>query len=78
VTRCYNVPLAGKRHTLAAACSSDREARSGHIHQLTQATIPPLAASLVSFGLWSTDRINPVYDASVFAFEEFPARDSLR
>ena len=30
----------------------------------------PLGASMVSYGLWATFRVNPVYDPRIYAFEE--------
>jgi hypothetical protein len=34
------------------------------------ALLLPLSASMVSYGLWSTYRLNPVYDPRIYAFEE--------
>jgi PAP2 superfamily protein len=38
--------------------------------KLMTALIVPMAASMASFGLWSTAGINPVYDGRVYGFEE--------
>jgi hypothetical protein len=55
---------------LAAASVTDAEAKSRYVEQLLNALLFPLGASMVSFGLWSTYRINPVYDGRIYAFEE--------
>jgi hypothetical protein len=34
------------------------------------ALLLPLSASMVSYGLWSTYHLNPVYDPRIYAFEE--------
>jgi PAP2 superfamily protein len=55
---------------LAACRASDRQERMRYLGQLGDALILPMGASLASFGLWSTYRLNPVYDGRVYAFEE--------
>jgi hypothetical protein len=55
---------------VAAARADTPESRARYIHVLTKALVIPMAASMASFGLWSTSRINPVYDGRVYAFEE--------
>jgi hypothetical protein len=56
---------------LAAAVNADSaRSRERYIERLTTALIVPMAASMASFGLWSTSAINPVYDGRVYAFEE--------
>ena len=48
----------------------DAEAKSRYVEQLLNALLFPLGASMVSFGLWATHRVNPVYDGRIYAFEE--------
>jgi len=55
---------------LAAAAAPDAERKSRYVEQLFNALLFPLGASMVSFGLWATHRVNPVYDGRVYAFEE--------
>jgi hypothetical protein len=55
---------------VAAVRASDPRDKATHVRQLLDALLLPLAASMVSFGLWSTSFVNPVYDARVYAFEE--------
>lgn len=55
---------------VAAIVASDSEGKWRYTEQLMDALLLPLAASMVSFGLWSTYRINPVYDGRIRAFEE--------
>ena len=55
---------------LLAAAVSDAEAKSRIVEQLLNALLFPLGASMVSFGLWATHRVNPVYDTRIYAFEE--------
>jgi hypothetical protein len=55
---------------VAAAAAPDAVAKSRYIDQLLNALLFPLGASMVSFGLWSTHQVNPVYDGRVYAFEE--------
>ena len=55
---------------LLAAAVSDAEAKSRYVEQLLNALLFPLGASMVSFGLWATHRVNPVYDTRIYAFEE--------
>jgi hypothetical protein len=46
-----------------------RPERQRWIDGLLTACILPLSASMVSFGLWSSSRLNPVYDGHVLLFE---------
>ena len=55
---------------LAARRAADERSRAAHLSVLLNALVLPLAALMISFGLWSTYRLNPVYDARVYAFEE--------
>jgi hypothetical protein len=55
---------------VAAVASPASEARSAHIDGLTDALLVPLGASMVSYGLWSTSQLNPVFDTRIYAFEE--------
>jgi hypothetical protein len=55
---------------VAASCSSDSRERADYIGGLMDALLLPLGASMVSYGLWATFRLNPVYDPRVYAFEE--------
>ena len=52
---------------LLAAAVSDAEAKSRYVEQLLNALLFPLGASMVSFGLWATHRVNPVYDTRIYA-----------
>ena len=61
---------------LLAAAVSDAEAKSLYVEQLLNALLFPLGASMVSFGLWATHRVNPVYDTRIYAFEKFSASSS--
>jgi hypothetical protein len=63
---------------LSAVRTRDRQERAKYAGQLMDALLLPVSASMVSFGLWSTAQVNPVYDARVYAFEEIlGARFSL-
>lgn len=55
---------------LAARRAADERSRAAHLSVLLNALVLPLAALMISFGLWSTYRLNPVYDGRVYAFEE--------
>jgi hypothetical protein len=55
---------------LAAYASEDRAARSSYLGQLGDALLLPLGASMCSYGLWATFRVNPVFDPRIYAFEE--------
>ena len=55
---------------VAAAGASEADAKAGYVEQLFNALLFPLGASMVSFGLWATHRLNPVYDTRIYAFEE--------
>jgi hypothetical protein len=55
---------------VAAAATRDAGAKTRYIEQLLNALLFPLGASMVSFGLWATHHVNPVYDARIYAFEE--------
>lgn len=55
---------------LAAYAATDSGVRAGHSNQLLDALLLPVAASMVSYGLWATYRLNPVYDPRLYAFEE--------
>jgi len=55
---------------VVAACrATTPQQRIGLIKQLGSALILPAAASMVSFGLWASAAINPVYDGHIYAFE---------
>jgi hypothetical protein len=54
----------------AAARSGDSEERADYIRGLMDALLLPMGASMVSFGLWATSRLNPAYDPRIYAFEE--------
>ena len=53
---------------LLAAAVSDAETKARYVEQLLNALLFPLGASMVSFGLWATHRVNPVYDTRIYAF----------
>lgn len=55
---------------LAAYSTTDSSARAAYLDQLLDAVLLPVAASMVSYGLWATYRLNPVYDPRIYAFEE--------
>jgi hypothetical protein len=55
---------------LAASAATESTVRSRYADQLMDALLLPLSASMVSYGLWSTYRLNPVYDPRIYAFEE--------
>jgi hypothetical protein len=57
-------------YVLAARRAGAGQDRERYLGQLMDALIVPAGASMASFGLWSTGRINPVYDGRVYAFEE--------
>jgi hypothetical protein len=58
--------LAGYLREVVAAAGADRRAR---LLDLRDALIVPLAVMQVPFFLWTTTRLNPVYDAHLLAFE---------
>ena len=55
---------------VAASRSTQSNERADYIGGLMDALLLPLGASMVSYGLWATFRLNPVYDPRVYAFEE--------
>lgn len=55
---------------LGALVATDAGAKSGYTDGLMDAMALPLGASMVSYGLWATSTLNPVYDSRVYAFEE--------
>jgi hypothetical protein len=55
---------------LLAAAVSDAATKARYVEELLNALLFPLGASMVSFGLWATHRVNPVYDTRIYAFEE--------
>jgi len=55
---------------LAAFRTAGGQERARCFGQLMDALMLPLSASMASFGMWSTSRLNPVYDGRVYAFEE--------
>ena len=55
---------------IAASLSTDRDARADYVGSLMDALLLPLGASMVSYGLWATFRVNPVYHPRIYAFEE--------
>jgi hypothetical protein len=55
---------------LAARVATDPAVKSRYVGQLMDALLLPLGASMVSYGLWATTRLNPVYDGRIYAFEE--------
>jgi PAP2 superfamily protein len=55
---------------LAGYLARDPDAKAKYFAQLTDALLVPLGASMVSYGLWATSRLNPVYDTRIYAFEE--------
>jgi hypothetical protein len=63
---------------LAAHRAPESEEKSGYLERMVDALLLPVAASLVSFGLWSTGHINPVYDARIYAFEQILGIDFSR
>ena len=54
---------------LAAYCAPNGDVRLRYVIRLIEALVLPVGASMLAFGLWSTYRINPVYDMRVYAFE---------
>lgn len=44
--------------------------RQEHVDELLDAVMLPVSASMVSFGLWASSHVNPVYDPTIYAFEE--------
>jgi hypothetical protein len=56
-------------YVAAAFCAPSREARVDVLSRLGDALVLPAAASMLAFGLWSTYRVNPVYDIRLYAFE---------
>jgi hypothetical protein len=55
---------------LAWTMAPDPEARSTYRDQFIDALLLPMGASMVSYGLWATFRVNPVYDPRIYAFEQ--------
>ena len=62
--------LGAAAFVVAAAKSKTRAAKADYLSRLIDALLVPVAASMLSFGLSATSRVNPVYDARIFAFEE--------
>jgi hypothetical protein len=57
-------------YVLAASMATEPAATARYADQLMDALLLPLAASMTSYGLWSTYGLNPVYDPRVYAFEQ--------
>jgi PAP2 superfamily len=55
---------------VAALRSTQSNERADYVGGLMDALLLPMGASMVSYGLWATFRLNPVYDPRVYAFEE--------
>jgi hypothetical protein len=67
----FGLGILGALGFIVAACvASDARAKSNCVGQLLDALLLPLGASMVSYGLWATSGLNPVYDTRIYAFEE--------
>lgn len=53
----------------AIAQAGDVASRDRWTGHLSSALLLPVSASMVSFGLWATSHLNPVYDGRVYLFE---------